>query len=302
MKYTIFFLLFLGITEISSTYALNISRFFHTPSLPYTHTDMFGSRSHPYTDFWSELSASKVHHVVEVFPKDSGENLYPANIPEYTTDFWEIKSIFPSNVWNTIWYPWNIKKRTQKINLITRITMHEGKQDNDWFQYSPQTNTNNILYYWVESPHDTTQKITIYPVDPSYYWFIDYGTWEYFAFLGDEYLGSKDIQKNGDIPIPPLVLLGSDLDMYDISVETDGDDFTKKFSPKERKLQLTRFWPTYQIASFGELGQTLYTLLPYYEVEIPLKKWHNTVRVNYQSYTSIQEYSNQSHFFLNFSK
>jgi len=78
--------------------------------------------------------------------------------------------------------------------------------------------------------------------------------------------------------------------MYDISVETDGDNFSNTLTPKKRKLQLTHFTPEYQLGYYGPIEQNLFTLLPYYEVDIPLKKGYNTVRITYQSYSKAPDY------------
>jgi len=157
-------------------------------------------------------------------------------------------------------------EKSQKIHLFT--TTEKWRIENNEIQPPQKTNSQHTLYYTVKSSQDTTQTIRIFPVQTTWYWFLGWNGLERFSLKGT----LDAIQENRDIPIPPLVMLGSDLDMYDIEVETDGDDFTQVFTPKSRKLLFTHFTPDYQLGHFGAIQQNLFSLLPYYEVDIPLKK------------------------------
>jgi len=102
MKYFFFFLLCISVTYHAS--ALESVRFSQASDLPHGGFDTDGIKSHPYVDFGQDVSAIKLHHIVEVFPKDSTENTHRALIPEYTPEFQKLRNMFSSDVWNILWH------------------------------------------------------------------------------------------------------------------------------------------------------------------------------------------------------
>jgi len=234
-------------------------------------------KQHIHVDFWTGLTAEKTHHFIEIFPQNS-EKYIPTFMPTYTPEWEYIKNLVSPEIWSRIWDSYVTMEKSQKIHLFTMVI--KWSIEDDEIQLPQKTNSQNTLYYTVESPEDSVQTIRIFPVKTTWYWFLGWNGLERFSFKGI----LDDIENNSDIPMPPLVMLGSDLDMYDIFVETDEDNFSQVFTPKSRKLFLTHFTPDYQLAYYGEIQQNLFSLLPYYEMDIPLKKWTNTVRITYKSF------------------
>gem|GEM_PF-2141962 len=83
----------------------------------------------------------------------------------------------------------------------------------------------------------------------------------------------------------PLRLLGADLDIYDISVQIDGENIDVV---PIRKYRLTSF-SAFSLEFYHIYADYFLTLLPYYEIRIPMKQGRHTTQISYKHWYNITQ-------------
>lgn len=244
-----------------------------------------------YLDFWNNIFATKNYHSIHLIWDDLKD--LPAYKSEKIPDFDEVFLYFKNILWEntfkkllinsqiSIYWEQNKCENGTLIHPSLKEQLISCLYENDT---NLSTNTKNIVSYFVESPKTQKIKVKIFPVTNKEYLFYTY-----------------DDGENGKFPL--LTFIDSSLDYYNISLKysswKSGNWFDTTQIDFKKKYMLTKFDKnTYKLPwniwIVREMLNTIYTFIPYYETEIELQKWWNTVILEYSSYTPYKETLNKS--------
>lgn len=239
-----------------------------------------------YVDFWNTVSAKKEYHFINII----GENLkdLPAYISEkishLSDEFIYIKNILWENKLKKLLKTSQISIYWEQNKCEDRELIHPSLKDqkisclyeND---KNLSSNTKNTVSYFVESPKKQKIKVKIFPVTNKEYLFYTY----------------DDVER-GQFPL--ITIIDNSLDYYNLFLKYSSWEskylFDMSTSNFQKKYSLTQFDKnTYKLPNniwiVREMLNTTYTLVPYYETEIEVQKWWNTIVLEYNTYTAHKE-------------
>lgn len=230
-----------------------------------------------YADFWNNVKATKKHHFTTYvwWPKRELPWYAPVKAPIFNDPIIYLKNKLWKNRFNNL-----LKENYLRIywtrnrcdfNIGHAILWQDNMSCIYWDYKDIYTNTVNTAYYYVESDIDQKINLKIFPVTNK----------DYVFFRADDEYYEK---------FPILTLFDSSLEYYDLRAAMPPLDGVMNTFNFNKKYVLTKFdkrnYPLPNMLSLSnEMYNTTYTLVPYYETEIDLKKWWNTVIVSYKSYS-----------------
>lgn len=239
-----------------------------------------------YIDFWNNISVKKNYQTTILIWEWSEDLPYykKSPIPQLGDDFIYIKKILWDTKFNTLLSNYKLSIYWEQNKCDDGMLIHPSlKQEKISCLYENDknlsTNTKNIVSYALKSSKKQTIKVKIFPVTDKEYLFYTY-----------------DDAEKGTFPI--FTFLDTSLEYYDISYQYSNNKTINWFSAGshnfEKKYILTQFDKnTYKLPNnvwiVKEMLNTTYTFIPYYESEINLEEWTNTLVFTYNSYTSHKE-------------
>lgn len=244
-----------------------------------------------YIDFWNNVTAKKNYQTIVLEWKLTQDLPYYQNslIPQFGESFIYMKQILWEAKLNQLLANYKLsiyweQNKCDDGNLI-HPSLKEQKlsclYENDW---NLSTNTQNIVSYFVESSQKQKIKVKIFPVTNKQYLFYSY-----------------DEAENGKFPL--FTLIDNSLEYYNISLKYSHKNSKSLFDMSSNNFQkkyiLTKFHKnTYKLPNniwiVREMLNTTYTLVPYYETEIEVEAWWNTLVFTYESYTPHKEILNEN--------
>jgi len=260
-----------------------------------------------YVNFPRDIQTEKIQYTKEIFPENYPPYI-PAHIPSQTPEEQLFSEKIGKSQWESLTSEWYDREKPILIHTPSTavgynfgfyeedgipLRSHEEIEkrnmrreiDGQW--NTTKTNTQNTELYRIFSPKEQTITIQIFPVTNRQYIYGGESLLEsvgmYPAYSLDPSFTTSFEERS---TLPLLVLMSSLFDFYDIRVWTDGDDFTTSY-PTQRKVSLNIFQKGKLIYPKENVffGRDRYSLTPYYEVNVPLKKWENTLKVSYKNWT-----------------
>lgn len=293
MKKILFLIL---IFQFKSSYALDIT--FETaknssPKIEYNSFFTYPIPTEWYVDFWNTVSAVKNYHRTTLLWKyttDDAWNFQKTYIPHVDEVFIYMKNMLWEPKLKKLLQEWKISIFWEKNKCIDWEIHPSLKKQKTSCLYEDDknlfVNTDNLLSYWIESPKKQKIKLKIFPVTNKDYIFPTYDEYDQWKF-------------------PIFTFIDSSLDYYGLLWRYSTWTSDRLFDTGvlninfKKKYILTKFDNTYQppkhiIKNKTTKLPTLYTLVPYYETEIEVQKWWNTILLAYGSYTYLSEELNEN--------
>lgn len=207
---------------------------------------------------------------IDIYCKNWEEQSY--KIPKDS----EIIEFFKDKIWEQ---KFNNLIQRDKNNKTEKIQLY-------WYNY-PQENTDvwQTQVYKVNSPQADVISIKIYPITSNKYFFDNYSQ----AELDKEWFKKA---------YPYFTIFPASFDYYGISVENYSiNDSSIKQYPNSKNIDPLTIFPTegtfiekkFILTTFKWnsifSGNIFYkrTIVPYYEYSIPVIKWDNIIKINYQT-------------------
>jgi len=296
----IFSLVFLGVYSLTSALEIT-SQSIKKPPQRAGQNIFWEIDPQSYIDFWKSVQVVKKHHFIEIYP-DFYEWLF-VQIPEKTPEYLFFEKIvgvdkMPSLV--SFGYFFNREKhKIPPIRLFeNRIKEAFAKRNPDvWFA----TNTQNTVYYQVNSPKEQTIAVKVFPATDKDH--ILFYNWEYETFgfehperviftrpeLKTNQERNEHVQK--EYQFPTISMLDSTMDIYDVQLQTSQDNFQTSQTDWTRKMVWTHFGKDfappmeaeYNDGKIYTIMKDLFTFLPYYETKITIPKWYTTIVISYKN-------------------